>query len=1014
MVARYSRAIALSLLVTAAGTRAAMADVVSSCVFTGDLGTAWSVAANWDCFGLPGPPNNAPPQRWFAVIPQDAIAHLDQDAAIDKLAIDSGGQLHIDNIRHLRLENSGEPDSGAHQITGTLFLDSVGNLTDLEFAGGHGIGTLSHGLIQLSNNTQNRIRGFSGGGADTLVLDGVDVRGAGQFGVNSLVIYTNALVDANVANPLVVDPDETGGAKFTNDGILQSSANGTLVLQFGTFDNRNGTIRALDDGQTVLSTVTVEGGQLTTGGNGRVRVSGVAVLDGSADLVNDAVIDVPNFQALDLLGHITNNGTINLQSVGNITSLRLRDDVTLDGNGTVNLSNNTENELRSTGGVFTLTNESNLLRGSGRLGANTLGLVNRGTVRADQPNALVVDPDDARGVVNAGLMEATAGGTLTLADGLFQNFEGPVDGTIQATDGTVEVNGATVDGGNVATHGSATLRLVNGTVHGGTLVNGAGSTVRAASGTSRLGGAVTFDTGSFVVVDNFATLDLEASAGATSYLNDGRIALNSVGNVTTLRLLGDVTLDGSGELLLNGNTENYVRGLAGTERLTLNGQLVHGGGRLGNNLLSLTLDANTVLDADLAGRILFVDPAASGDVTNLGLMRASNGGTLELGDGQVFNAGGTIAADDASRVRLSNVNIAGGHLDSTGSGRFEIVGNTVLDGIGLVNDAVIDVPNFQALDLLGHITNNGTINLQSVGNVTSLRLRDDVTLDGNGTVNLSNNSENELRSTGGVFTLTNESNLLRGSGRLGANTLGLVNRGTIRADQPNALVVDPDDARGFVNEGTLEAVGIGTLTLASGAFSTSGVVTVASTAKLLRQGLYRQTAGVTQVDGLLTATGGVLIEGGLLGGHGTVAGDVDNGGQVGPGGSIGQLDISGNYVQRSAGELLIEIAGLGVNDVLAVTGEASLGGLVAVDLDPGYLPALGDSFVFLLADTIANGFDGIACISCNGRQFELLYGTDFAALVVTSAVPLPPALWMTLGALVTLAARRRDATPGTR
>jgi Autotransporter beta-domain len=53
---------------------------------------------------------------------------------------------------------------------------------------------------------------------------------------------------------------------------------------------------------------------------------------------------------------------------------------------------------------------------------------------------------------------------------------------------------------------------------------------------------------------------------------------------------------------------------------------------------------------------------------------------------------------------------------------------------------------------------------------------------------------------------------------------------------------------------------------------------------------------------------------GTLLGHGAVLGSVDNLGIVQPGGSIGLLSVAGNYVQRAAGALKIEVSqSLGVD-----------------------------------------------------------------------------------------------------
>src|SRR4029077_18597082 len=75
-----------------------------------------------------------------------------------------------------------------------------------------------------------------------------------------------------------------------------------------------------------------------------------------------------------------------------------------------------------------------------------------GTINANQPNSLVINPtaSSSAGVTNTGLMEATAGGTLALDNGTYINAVGSTQGTILANGGTVNLNsGATIVGGKL-------------------------------------------------------------------------------------------------------------------------------------------------------------------------------------------------------------------------------------------------------------------------------------------------------------------------------------------------------------------------------------------------------------------------------------------------------------------------------------------------------------------------------------------------------------------------------------
>jgi hypothetical protein len=99
------------------------------------------------------------------------------------------------------------------------------------------------------------------------------------------------------------------------------------------------------------------------------------------------------------------------------------------------------------------------------------------------------------------------------------------------------------------------------------------------------------------------------------------------------------------------------------------------------------------------------------------------------------------------------------------------------------------------------------------------------------------------------------------------------------------------------------------------------------------------------------ASGNVTINGGSLSGIGTVqtaAGQTfTNGATVSPGSSPGILAATASYAQTAGGSLPIEIGGttLGTQyDRLAVTGNASLNGTLALSTINGFVPTAGQTF----------------------------------------------------------------------
>jgi hypothetical protein len=96
---------------------------------------------------------------------------------------------------------------------------------------------------------------------------------------------------------------------------------------------------------------------------------------------------------------------------------------------------------------------------------------------------------------------------------------------------------------------------------------------------------------------------------------------------------------------------------------------------------------------------------------------------------------------------------------------------------------------------------------------------------------------------------------------------------------------------------------------------------------------------------------GLVLAGGTLMGNGTINGSVNNSaGMVFPGASPGILTINGNYTQGPNGTLLVELGGdtVGTYDQLNVTGTATLGGMLDVQLFGGYAPVAGTSFDYVI------------------------------------------------------------------
>jgi hypothetical protein len=226
-------------------------------------------------------------------------------------------------------------------------------------------------------------------------------------------------------------------------------------------------------------------------------------------------------------------------------------------------------------------------------------------------------------------------------------------------------------------------------------------------------------------------------------------------------------------------------------------------------------------------------------------------------------------------------------------------------------------------------------------------------------------------SLGGIFTSYNSGTLFGGTYLLAGNLQfipfsGLAtNAANIVIDGPSGGLID------FGNNNLVTGLTLnqstGKLTLKNGAnvalsapFTNAGTVTIDSTSSLNVSGNYVQTGGSTTLGGgTLTASSEVDVNGGSLSGPGTINANVVNAGQINPGGTsktTGLLTINGNYTQTATGVLHVGLAGTTAFDQLAVTGTATLDGMLAVALLNHFQPQDGDLFAVLTYGSVNGTF----------------------------------------------------------
>jgi hypothetical protein len=141
---------------------------------------------------------------------------------------------------------------------------------------------------------------------------------------------------------------------------------------------------------------------------------------------------------------------------------------------------------------------------------------------------------------------------------------------------------------------------------------------------------------------------------------------------------------------------------------------------------------------------------------------------------------------------------------------------------------------------------------------------------------------------------------------------------------------------------------------------------------------------------LSTESGLDIAPGAALQTAGTIHGDVRNSGALALSGTTGNLKLDGNLT--NAGTLTLDIAALSSFDKLDVSGTLTAGGTIAVALQSGYQPALGDRFDLLDSGTFADlgyTFDFSAASLPVGWSWDT---TSFATNGTIVVVPEPSAL----------------------
>jgi hypothetical protein len=766
-------------------------------------------------------------------------------ASLDNVTISSGSVFQVVNNSTLFVANT---------ITnnGRIELNSAGNFTGMLLTGDNNAATTAddvilagNGKLVLGGNSQNYV--YSSGSANRLINSATHtIEGGGSFGNNSMIFVNRGTVNAN-DGLLFIDMNDPA-TDFVNTGTIKSSAGGTLRIVNSNLNNFQGVTNGLllaDNSIVQIQNSTIIGGTLQSqGAGGAFETFGGGAGLQNTTLAAGAIFRTVNNTNTSLSGTITNNGRIELNSVGNGTGLLINgdnnlattaDDVTLTGNGKVVLGGNSQNLIYGNGAGQRLINDtSHTIEGGGQIGLNNLAFVNKGLVHANN-GLLQMDLNDPfADFVNTGTMKASGTGILRLTN---SNLSGT--GTLIADNASVQLQGSTIRGNTLTGIGTGVFEAIGS---GGGLDN------------------VTISANTLYRVNN--------NTGTFLYntiTNNGEMRLASVGNNSAFLIRGDndfdttaddVILTGSGKLVLGGNSQNLIYADQNINNRLVNaaGHTIEGGGQIGIN--SLTFVNNGLVNAN-NGLLTFDLPDQAKHFVNNATMKASTGGILRISNSALQN-NGVLLADDAA-VQLANATIIGGTLTSTGNGVIETISNATFDGVTISNGSIHRNNNNTFTELKGTITNNGQLQLNSGGNGTAYLIRgdnllattgDDVILQGTGKLVMGGNSQNLLYSDGGQNNrlINSAGHTIEGGGTIGLNSLALMNNGLINANNGTLLIDMPDTAAHFINNNVIKASSGGLLRIQNSVLQNNGTL-LADNAQVQLLG------GTTIIGGNLTSTG---------------------------------------------------------------------------------------------------------------------------------------------------------------
>lgn len=448
---------------------------------------------------------------------------------------------------------------------------------------------------------------------------------------------------------------------------------------------------------------------------------------------------------------LTNFGEIvvNSDAVDLLSSINFNIATTIDGKGTILLN---KPFFPGLPGFFpdrgaTIESPSQInhganhtIEGAGRINAT---LLNEGTVRALNPGGGTTLVLGTNQQFNENLFTSSPTGTLAiLSSRITQGAAGRI---------VADTSGVTLDGTKII---------------GGTLQSVAGGLISVV-GTN---GARFQDVLNEAVVNAGAFLGIEGSG----FTNNGTV------NGGTIRFDDSMTLDGTGEFVLNnGNLQTLppavvTQGANHTIR--------------GKGTISAPLINNGLIEVSPVGVGGTTMTFTASSKTNNGIIRATAGTNLNIDNPVMItqdpNAGHVIAADSVVQFN-SGTGVNGGRVEATGTGRTEVRGLVSFTDVTVEGTLNVRAQPTVQLSVLGSsLTNNGLVTVNpsfaNVAHTINFNGQTNMSLAGTGEIVLNGPGSRAQLTVAAGKTLTHEfGHTISGFGFINGN---FVNQGNIEGD----------------------------------------------------------------------------------------------------------------------------------------------------------------------------------------------------------------------------------------